>query len=286
MADSRAWDGPRQILGVFREEPRAAAGTLLDHRGRMDLLLQDIRYGLRTFVRQPVFSLTAITALALGIGANTAVFSVVYGVLLKPLPFPDPGALVVIHDTFPAVPSAAVSFAKLAAIRDGNRTLVDVGGIAPVGLTLTGSGEPEQIPAMTVTVGLFRVAGVPPLLGRWFNDDEDTPGGPAAIMLSYPLWQRRFGGDPRVVGQTTAVDGRARTIVGVMPATFAYPAGTQAWIPLSMSLATASGGNFMRLLGRMRPGGTVAQVQQDLTGVSDAFNAQNGLQRDVRVWPL
>jgi putative ABC transport system permease protein len=251
----------------------------------MDFLLQDLRYGLRAFIRQPIFSLTAIVALALGIGANTAVFSVVYAVLLKPLPFPDPDALVYIHDSYPAVASASVSFAKLEALRDANRTLADLGGLAPVGLTLTG-GEPEQIPATRATAAFFRALAVPPLFGRWFNDDEDTPGGSLAIVLSYPLWQRRFGGDPRVIGETTAVDGRSRTIVGVMPATFGYPTGTQAWIPLAMSRSTASGGNFMRLLGRMRPGVTVVQVQQDLSSVSEAFNAQNGLKRDVRVWPL
>jgi hypothetical protein len=113
----------------------------------MDRLLQDLRYGGRGFLRQPGFTLTAILALALGIGANTAVFSVVYAVLIKPMPYPQPEALVYIHDSYPAVSSASVSFAKLQALREGTRTLSALGGLAPIGLTLTGSAQPEQVSA-------------------------------------------------------------------------------------------------------------------------------------------
>src|SRR5512141_3146500 len=118
----------------------------LDLEADMEHLLQDVRYGLRGFIRQPAFSLTAILALALGIGANTAVFSVVYGVLLKPLPFPHPEQLVYVHDTYPAVTFASVSVQKLVALREQNHSLVALGGHAPAGLTLTGSAEPEQVP--------------------------------------------------------------------------------------------------------------------------------------------
>jgi putative ABC transport system permease protein len=252
----------------------------------MEKLLQDVRYGCRGFLRQPGFSLTAILALALGIGANTAVFSVVYAVLLKPLPYPQPEALVLVHDTYPAVPSASVSFAKLVALRQQTRTLSALGGFAPAGLTLTGGSEPEQIAATRVSADFFKALNVAPLHGRWFTDEEDTPNGPKAIVLSYGLWQRRFGGDPAVLNTAIPVDGVPRTIVGIMPDGRLYPTTTQAWIPLQLPVAAPPGGNFMRLLGRKRPGVTMEQATGDLRAASDAFNKQNGFQRDVKVWEL
>src|SRR5690349_11415644 len=144
----------------------------------METLLQDIRYGARSFLRQPGFALTAIVALALGIGANTAVFSVVHAVLLKPLPYPRPDALLFIHDTYPAVTFASVSFPKLSALKDGTRTLSALGGMSPIGLTFTGSGEPEQVAGRQVSVDLLPAVGVQPLLGRLFTAEEDTPNGP------------------------------------------------------------------------------------------------------------
>ena len=251
----------------------------------MEQLVQDLRYGLRSFVRQPAFSLAAIIALSLGIGANTAVFSVVYGVLLKPLPFPNPEALVLVHDTYPAVPSASVSFQKLLALAEGNQTLEALGGFAPTGVTLTGSGDPEQVSGVRVSAAFFQALQAEPLLGRWISAEEDQPNAPKVIMLGEALWRRRFGGDPRLVGQTITVDGDSRMVVGVMRQATQYPATSQFWVPLALP-RTQGGGNFMRLLGRMRPGVTVEQVRQDLGAVSTAFNKQAGLQRDVKVWPL
>ena len=252
----------------------------------MGKLLHDIRYGSRSFLRQPGFTATAVLALALGIGANTAVFSVVYGVLLRPLPYPDPDALVFVHDTYPAVPSASVSFPKLVALRQATTTLTALGGFSPVGLTLTGGAEPEQIPSTRATADFFKALAVPPLHGRWFTDEEDRPNGPRAIILSYALWQRRFGGDASVLNTSIQVDGVPRTIVGIMPDGRHYPATTQAWVPMALPTTGAPGGNFMRLLGRKRAGVTVEQVQHDLAAASAAFNAQNQLQRDVKVLPL
>ena len=250
----------------------------------MEQLIQDLRYGLRTFIRQPGFALTAVLALALGIGANTAVFSVVYAVLLKPLPYPDPAALVYIHDTYPAVTFASVSAAKYVALRERNRTLESLGAQTPGSVTLTGRGEPEQVPATRITADLFRAFRIEPALGRWFSADEDMPNASPVIVLSHSLWQRRFGGDPRVIGQSITANGVATTVVGVMPPDFYSSA--QAWVPLGFGNAPAPGGNFLRLTGRMKPGVSVDQVQQDLSDVSAAFNRENGLQRDVKVWPL
>ena len=252
----------------------------------MDRIIQDLRYGLRGMLRQPAFALTAILALALGIGANTAVFSVVYAVLLKPLPYPRPEALIYVHDTYPAVTFASVSFPKYAALREGTRTLEGLGATAPRSLTLTGGGQPEQLPGVMVSRDFFPVMQVQPLHGRWFIQEEDVPNGPSVIVLGHALWQRRFASDPKIVGRAILINSEPRTVVGVMPAGFTYPGASQAWVPLGAVTLPTAAGNFLRLVGRKKPGVTVEQVQQDLSSVSAAYNQANNIQRDVKVWAL
>ena len=247
--------------------------------------IQDLRYGIRTFVRQPVFAATAVLALALGIGANTAVFSVVYAVLLKPLPFAHPEQLIYVHDTYPAVPLASVAWPKFVALRDGNRTLVSLAALAPGNVTITGRGEPQQVTAYSISGDFFTVFGVGPEYGRLINRDDDVPNGGKVIALSYGLWQRRFGGDPRIVGQPVTVDGDTFTVVSVMPASFNYPAGTEAWVPLALP-AKFQGSNFLRLVGRMKGSVTLSQATDDLKAITAAYNQANQLQRDVQTYLL
>jgi putative ABC transport system permease protein len=251
----------------------------------VDTLIQDIRYGFRTFVRQPAFAATAVLALALGVGANTAVFSVVYAVLLKPLPFAQPDRLIYVHDTYPAVPSASVSWPKFLALRDGNRTLASLAALAQGNVTITGRGDPQQVVAFTVSGDFFAVFGVGPQYGRPIAREDDVPNGGNVIALSYGLWQRRFGGDPSIVGQTLTVDGRAFTVVSVMPASFNYPAGAEAWVPLALP-AKFQGNNFLRLVGRMKPDVTLRQATDDLKAISASYNAANALQRDIQTYSL
>ena len=263
----------------------SSPGTELDLTARVEQLVQDLRYGFRTFVRQPGFALTAVLALALGIGANTAVFSVVYAVLLKPLPFPQPEQLIYAHDTFPAVSLASVSWPKFLALRDGNRTLSALAAIGRGSLSLTGRGEPEQVVASRVSGDYFTVLGVSPRLGRLLNRDDDVPNGGKVIALSYGLWQRRYGGDPGIVGQALTVDGEPFTVACVMPQSFTFPAGVEAWVPLA--LGTQNPGNsFLRLIGRMKPGVSLQQARDDLSAVTAAYNQANRLQRDIKVYPL
>ena len=251
----------------------------------MEQLIQDLRYGFRTFVRQPAFALTAILALALGIGANTAVFSVVYAALLKPLPFAQPEQLIYLHDTYPAVPSASVSWPKFVALRDGNRTMGALAALTPVNLNLTGRGDPVQVPAVRVSGEFFTVLGVGPQLGRPLNREDDVPNGGQVIALSHALWQRRFGGDPKIVGQAVSVDGRPFTVAAVMPSSFNYPAGVEAWVPLALP-AKFQGNNFLRVIGRMKPGVSLPQATDDLRAVTASFNSANKFQRDVKVYSL
>ena len=249
----------------------------------MEQILHDIRYGIRTLWHQPAFALTAILALALGIGANTAVFSVVYAILLKPLPFPHPEQLIYAYDTFPAVPNASVGWPKYLALRDGTRALTALGALAPGTVTITGKGEPQQAVATRISGDFFKVFEVSPAYGRLLNRGDDLPNGGKAIALSFGLWQRRFGGDPRIVGQTITVNAEAYTVASVMPASFNYPAGTEVWVPLALPPDSNTFGNFLRLVGRMKPGVTIQQASDDLGALTAAYNDANKLRRDVKV---
>jgi putative ABC transport system permease protein len=251
----------------------------------VEQIIQDVRYAFRTFVRHPGFALTAILALALGIGANTAVFSVVYAVLVKPLPFADPARLIYAHDTYPAVPLASVSWPKFVALRDGNRTLSSLAAVAPGTVTVTGRGEPQQIVAYRVSGDFFTVLGVPPAAGRLINTSDDVPNGGNVIALGYALWQRLYGGDPRAIGQPLIVDGAPCTVVAVMPPSFTYPTGADAWVPLALP-AKFQGNNFLRLIGRLKPDVSIEQATDDLHALSTAYNQANALSRDVKVYPL
>jgi putative ABC transport system permease protein len=251
----------------------------------VEQFIQDLRYGFRTFVRQPAFAVTAIVALALGIGANTAVFSVVYAVLLKPLPFAEPDRLIYLHDTYPAVPSASVSWPKFVALRDGNRTLGSMAAFAPGTLAITGRGEPQQIATQRVSGDFFTVFGVPPLAGRPLTRADDVENGGKVIVLSHGLWRRRFAGDLKIVGQAVTVNGEPYTVASVMPAAFNYPAGTEAWVPLALP-AKPQTGNFLRVVGRMKPDVTMTQAFDDLRAVTAVFNQANQLQRDIKIYPL
>ena len=248
-------------------------------------MLTDLRYALRTFVRSPGFALTAAATLAIGIGANTAIFTVVYALLLKPLPFRDADRLIYVHDSYPAVSNASVSLQKVLALRDRNRTLAALAATAPGSLTMTGRGEPQQISTTRVTGDFFTALGVAPLAGRGVTRDDDTPNAPPVIVLTYGLWQRTFGGALDVIGQTIVADGRPHTIVGVMPPDFAYPARVEAWVPLAM-VPSPSSGNFLRIIGRLKPEVTIGQATADLDSVTESYNKENGLRRGVRVWPL
>ena len=191
-----------------------------------DTLWRDLRYALRGLRRSPLFTLVAIATLAIGTGANTAVFSVVDGVLLKPLPYPSPDRLVAVWHDAPGAPGLGavsdglrMSPSMLVTYQDENRSFEHIGIWEPAVAYITGLGEPEQVPAVWVSNGVLQALAVPPLLGRWL-DAADQVAGPARIMISYGYWQRRFGGEPSVIGRNLTVSGESAQIVGVMPPGF------------------------------------------------------------------
>jgi putative ABC transport system permease protein len=230
----------------------------------VETLFQDVRFALRLFARNPWFAALAVVALALGIGANTAVFSVVHAVLIKPLPFSNPDALVAVYDTQPFCPTCPASFPKYVDWRDQNAVFDAIGGSSPGSSVLTGKGNPERIRTTRVTASLFRVFQSAPVVGRWISEDEDKPGGAPVAVLSYGFWQERFAGDPNVVGQTITLDGITRSIVGVMPVDFTVQRA-QVWVPLALAVdQRRRGSHFMPIVARLKPGVSVATAQREM----------------------
>src|SRR5579864_980516 len=231
----------------------------------MNTLLQDLRYGLRMLVKSPGFTAVAMLTLALGIGANTAIFSIADAFLLRPISLPAIDRLAMIA-TGQKAPAAAAdfmdwkieshSFAAMAAYRMDD-------------INLTGVGVPERVFGSRITSNFFSTAGVAPFLGRDFLPEEDQPGHEQVVILSYGLWQRRFAGDASALGKTVQIDGKATTIVGVMPKDFDYPVPSDLWVPLAMDAASLADRKDLSLhvLGRLNPGMTLVQVQSEMTTI-------------------
>ena len=188
----------------------------------MGALLHDMRYGVRMLLKKPGFTLVAVATLALGIGANTAIFSVVNAVLLKSLPYPEPERLVALSETSKEVPVMSVSYPNYLDWRAQQTIFDNLAARMPAGGVLTGGGEPERVTGRLVTASFFATLGVQPQIGRFFNEEEDRPGTERVIVLSHGLWQRRFGGDPSLIGKAIQYNGESWTVIGVMPAGFDF----------------------------------------------------------------
>jgi putative ABC transport system permease protein len=244
-------------------------------------LIQDLRYAARLLARAPGFTLTAAITLALGIGATTLMFSIVNAVLWRPLPFPDPDRLLVVFSI--RQPGIGEIRATALDFQDWRARAVSFESLAAhvgTGFTFTGSGDPELVIGQVVTTDFFRVLGVRPMLGRTFAADEFTPGRETRVVLSHRLWQRRFGGNPDVVGRTTTINGRAYVVVGVMPAGFVYPNATyQLWAPLpspptpEMPPANRAS-HYLQVVGRLKPNVTPAHAQAEIAGIAAALAQQ------------
>ena len=188
--------------------------------------LRDVRHALRLIRTKPGFSAAALLSLALGIGANTAIFSVLNGVLIRPLPYPEPDALVGVFNTVviqgQRIENAGLSPGMYAACTQGSRAFERFGVWSSGAATVTGMGDAEQIVSVTATQGVLPALGVPAYLGRWFSNEDDTPGTPQTAILSHAYWQRKFGADPEVVGRSIVIDFIPRQVIGVMPRGFRF----------------------------------------------------------------
>jgi len=242
----------------------------------LETLWQDLRYGLRMLLKNPGFTMAAVLTLALGIGANTAIFSVVRAVVFRPLPFRDPWRLMLVidHNLSAGFPKFSSSLANVLDWKAQGRSFEDLAVFAEGNVNLAGRGEPERLSALRVSSNLLPLLGVQPVLGRGFLPGEDQPGAGRVALISHGLWQRRFGSDPSIVGQSVQLDGRSATIVGVLPGgtqmettldCFASGPKLDLMVPLAADLSRPDRGNrFLTTVGRLKQGVTLRTAQVDM----------------------
>jgi putative ABC transport system permease protein len=236
----------------------------------MQFLAQDLRYGFRSLVRNPGFSAVAILALALGIGPNSAIFTIVNAVLLKPLPMPEPNRVVMIWQTllksgFDQMPVSANDYLDWKRQAHSFAEMAAAFAIPEYGLNISGAGEPERVGAALGSKEFLPALGIKPVVGRNFLPEEDRPGGPAAVLISHALWQRRFHSDPSAVGRTLTVDGVPRTIVGVVPHELGELVAADVWLPTAIDPNRGERGNHnYGVVARLKPGVTVKQARAEM----------------------
>jgi putative ABC transport system permease protein len=267
----------RSFGGVERvkEESRDVRGIR-----RLEELWQDLRYGARMLLKQPGFTLIAVLTLALGIGANTAIFSVVNAALLCPLPYADDERLVMIWGKFPGagIKRASVSVPEFIDYRDQTHSFAQVGIYGDKDFTLTGRGEAERFSGALVSANLLSLLGINPAIGRHFLAEENQPDRSHVVILSYSLWQRRFGGDPQLIGQEITLNGIACTVVGIMPPGFQFPgAETQIWQPLDITAARLNErySRWLSSVARLKSGVTMAQARAEMDALAHSMRQEH-----------
>jgi len=251
----------------------------------MQTLMQDLRYGMRMLLKNPGFTLVAVLTLAIGIGANTAIFSAFDAVFLRSLPYPDPDSLVLLWGAHPddATARDQISFTDTVDFRSQNHVFVDVANFAGWGALMSGSGDPQMVKVLLVSDGFFQIMHAQPLLGRAFLPEEQADGKDDEVILSYGMWQGRFSGDPGVIGHIVTLDGRPHTIVGVMPASLAPlprrlvdEEPTELYRPVGENYdENHRSGRHLRGIARLKPGVTPAQAQAEMTAIAQRLEQQH-----------
>jgi putative ABC transport system permease protein len=243
----------------------------------MSRTIQDLRYAVRTLASRPGFAATAVITLALGIGANTAIFSVVNAVLLKPLPFPEPERLVRMEERHTGWVSGHFTYANFEDVARQVLTVEKMAAYRPWPFTFSGDGEPENVDGYEVSAEFFSALGVRPMLGRTFSAEDDRVGGASVVVLSQGFWKRRFGSDPAIVGKTCKINGIRSQIVGVMPAGFRFPEDANLWMPLALNDEMRSNrrAHLYTVIGRMKAGTTLTQVRSESHALATAIDAEN-----------
>jgi putative ABC transport system permease protein len=248
-------------------------------------MVQDLSYAVRQLLKSPTFSVIAILAIALGVGANTAIFSVVNAVLLRPLPYQSPDRLVTILEDY----DRPVAPGNVADWRAQNHVFEDIGSAEAWTANLSKTGQAESVKALKVSPNLFPILGVQPMLGRFFASDEDQTGSEHVVILSRGLWQRRFGGNPDIVGQPITLQGQSYTVAGVMPAGFQFApfwaTKAELWVPLALGERAASrDGSSLRTFARLKPGVSLEQARSEMTTITARLEQQfPGTNRNVTV---
>jgi len=244
----------------------------------MQTLWQDLRYGARMLLKNPGFTLVAVITLALGIGANTAIFSVVNAVLLRPLPYPHAERMVYVLEGRLSDPKAEDSYSpqNFTEMRSRNQSFDSYSALSYVSFTLTGDQQPEALNGLLATADFGRVIGTAPALGRFFTADEDTPGKDHVALISDGLWTRRFGADPQIVGRSVQLNGEPFTIIGVMPPNFYFPSPSiEVWAPLALDSEKYDRRHgFLQGLARLKPGVAVEQARADLRNIAEQIKKE------------
>ncbi|HEY7183650.1 MAG TPA: ABC transporter permease [Blastocatellia bacterium] len=252
-------------LGAFRD------ALLLQPKRLEDEMFQDLKFGARMLLKNPGFTAVVVMTLALGIGANVALFSVVNGVLLNPLPFPHPERLITLHQSKPNFATGAIPYPNFRDWQRENQTFSAMAISRGTGFNLIGAGEAEQIDGRWVSADFFSVYGVKPQLGRNFAAGEDERGAGPVVMISADLWRRKFGGSPDAIGKGLTLDDKSYTIIGVIPASFTLYRGVDVYAPIGQwdtpALQSRSAALALHGIGRLKPGVTLAQAQADMDGV-------------------
>ena len=237
----------------------------------MHSLLKDLRYGIRSLLRHPAFTVIAVITLALGIGANTAIFSVVNGVLLRALPFPNPEQLVSVSKPMDSEGLPGIAAREYLAWQSQSKDFESLAAYSNDNYNLIGLGAPERISCGQVTASFFSTLGVPALRGRVFLPEEDKPGSDNVVVVSEAFWQRRFGGSDSILGSTITLEDKPYTIVGVMPHSFRFPGDYEIWLPMALDPVKETQGDMFRLVeivGRLRPTVSAEHAQSELNVIS------------------
>jgi predicted permease len=268
-AGTTGWRLDVRCLGAF-----VHAAWMRWDRWRSEMLVQDVRLAWRALARRPLFAAITVLTLALGIGANAAMFSAVQAVLLRPLPYPEPERLVRLFTASrdQARPQGSTSPPDFVDWRHDSRSFRGLAAVSTGSYALTGQGAAEHVPGSDVTGDFFPVMGVPAQFGRTLTVADDTYGGPQVAVLAHDLWMRRFGGDAGIVGRQVVLDGEPREVVGVMPRGFAYPLASELWVPLRFSpkdLETQRGAHYLDVIGRLAPQATLAGAQAEMRGIGE-----------------
>ncbi len=242
-------------------------------------MINDIRYGIRSLLKRPASTMVALITLALGIGVNTAIFSAVDSILLRPLPFKDPERIVSVWEQTPSlgIQQNQAAPANFFDLRNQNQVFEALGAYGPLDINLTGAGDPERLDGQVISANVFSILGVAPALGRTFLPNEDQPGQEHVVVLSDALWQRRFNRDPSIINRNIALNGESFTVVGVMPRGFFFPLReTELWVPWAMEPDQASGrgDHYLGLVARLKPEASIERANADLAAIGQRLSAE------------
>lgn len=237
----------------------------------MNTVLQDVRYGVRMLLHKPGFTAVALLTLMLGIGANTAIFSVVNSVLLRPLPYPEPNRLVWVWDSNPSIgyPRFSSSGPNFRDWQQQSESFEQMAALTGSSFNLTGEGEPERLQGAIASPSLFPMLGVKPVIGRAFLPEEERAGAHRVALIGQNLWQRRFGGDPAILNRSLSLNGESYAVVGVVPADFRVLNQTEIWVPLSLeALQPGRGSHFLGVIARLKPDVSIEQAQAEMNDLT------------------